>query len=87
MGPELYEVSVQGNRLHVECSGAAHIYMYIGSKSPQFLHAEPGKTINSADFTIDERAWYVRVSVQDAQGRWADTRAYTREEIGFSTEE
>jgi len=83
MGPEIYEVSVRGDKMHVECSEAAHIYMYTGSKTPQYLHAEPGKTITGADFVIDERAWYVRASVQDAQGRWADTRAYSRQEIGL----
>jgi len=83
MGPVFKEVSIEGDRLHVECSDVAHIFLYNGGKKPGRAHAAPGESLTSADFVIDKRARYVRVSIKDAQGRWADTRGFFRDEIGF----
>lgn len=83
MGPLFKEVSIEGDKLHVECTGVAHIYLYNGGKKPGRSHAAPGECLTSADFTIDPKARYIRVSIRDAQGRWADTRGFFREEIGF----
>lgn len=83
MGPAIKEVSVDGDRLHIECSEAAHIFAYFGSKKPQCVHANEGESLTSADLTIDPRARYVRIGVLDKEGRWANTRGYFRDEIGF----
>ena len=83
MGPVIHEVSVDGNHLCVRCSPAAHIYMYDGGKNPKRIHAVDGGMLTQAEFEIGERARYIRISVRDAQGRWADTRGYSREEIGL----
>ena len=83
MGPTFNEVSVDGNTLHVECSEVAHVFLYVGSKKPIAIHALPGDApITSADFNIDPNARYVRVSILDKDGRWADTRGYFPNEIG-----
>lgn len=84
MGPLFKEVSIDGNRLHVECSEVSHIYLYNGGKRPGRLHAAPGESLTCGDFEIDKDARYIRVSIQDAQGRWADTRGFFRDEIGFA---
>lgn len=81
MGPQIYEVSVDENKVHIECSEAAHIFMYVGSKKPCRVHALPGQTLKSADFEIPADARYIRVSVQDAQGRWADSRGFFPDEF------
>lgn len=83
MGPEIRSVAVEDGKVFVECSAAAHIYVYFGSKNPAWKHASAGEVLTSAEFTIDRHARYVRVSVCDAQGKWADTRGYSREEIGL----
>ncbi len=83
MGPVFKEVSIDGDQLHVECSDVSRIFLYNGGKKPGYLHAMPGETLTSADFTIDKNARYGRVSIQDEQGRWADTRGFFRDEIGF----
>ena len=83
MGPTIKEVSVEGDQLHIECSDVAHIFAYYGSKRPSFIHAAAGETLTSADITIDPRARYVRVAVLDRNGKWAHTRGYFRDEIGF----
>ncbi len=84
MGPEIHSLVVDGNRVQVTCSPAAHIYLYDGGKRPAYVHAAAGEVLTGAAFDIDARARYIRISVRDAQGRWADTRGYTREEIGFA---
>ena len=81
MGPVFRRVSVDGDTVHIECSDVSHAFLYTGSKAPQYLHAEKGETLNSIDFKIDPRAKYIRVSVQDSEGRWADTRGFFPEEF------
>lgn len=83
MGPTFSEVSVNSNNLHIECSEVEHIFMYFGSKQPCRLHAKKGEKLTSADFTIQSQAKYVRVSIQDSNGNWADTRGFSREELGL----
>lgn len=81
MGPVFHRVSVDGDTVHIECSDVSHAFLYTGSKAPQYVHAEKGETMNSVDFKIDPRAQYIRVSVQDSEGRWADTRGFFPEEF------
>jgi len=83
MGPQFHEVSVKNGKLHVECTGVSNIYVFNGGKSPEFARAEQGKVLTGGDFAIDHRARYIRVTIEDAQGRKADTRGYTREELGL----
>lgn len=83
MGPTINEISVEGNNLHVECSEVAHIFAYFGSKDPAFLHST-GEPLTYANLKIDPDARYVRIAILDEHGRWANTRGYFREEIGFS---
>ena len=83
MGPVFKEVSIEGNKLHVECSDVERIIIFTGSKTPLSEFAEVGGTINTADFEIDPRAEYVRVSVVDKYGRFADTRGFFRDELGL----
>lgn len=83
MGPVFHEISLEGDQLHIECSDVKSIFVYTGSKKPGWLHAKPGETLTSADFTVDDKARYLRVSIQDSEGNWADTRGFFRDEIGF----
>ena len=83
MGPLFYEVSMDGNKIHIECSDVVQITVFTGSKMPKRAYAPLGKTITSADFEIDDRAKYVRVSVMDEKGNFADTRGFFRNELKF----
>lgn len=83
MGPLFKEVSIEGNKVHIECSEVERIMVFTGSKSPKFKIAQGDNTITSADFEIDERAEYVRISVADRYGRFADTRGFFRDELEF----
>ncbi len=82
MGPVFHEISLDGDKLHIECSDVSHIVVYTGSKTPDFLHsAGDGDSLSRADFTVDKQARYIRVSIRDAQGRWADTRGFFMDEL------
>lgn len=81
MGPAFSEISVEGNKVHVECSPVERIMLYMGSKSPKRVVANAGETITSADFEIDPRAKFIRISAVDSRGRFADTRGYFLDEI------
>lgn len=83
MGPLFKEVSVENGSIHIECSDVKSIFLYMGSKTPACRIAEEGKSVNCADFKIDENARYVRVSVRDEKGRWADTRGFFPDELRF----
>ena len=83
MGPLFKEVSMEGNKIHIECSDVKMIVVFTGGKVPKRLIAENGKTINCADFEIGERAKYVRVSIIDEYGKYADTRGFFRDELEF----
>ena len=83
MGPLFKEVSMVGNKLHIECSEVERIMVFTGSKNPKTEFAEKGETITSADFEIDDRAKFVRVSVVDKYGNFADTRGFFRDELEF----
>ena len=83
MGPVFKEVSMTGNKIHIECSEVAHIMVFTGGKSPKRVHAPAGETITCADFEIDDGAKFVRISVVDEYGRFADTRGFFRNELDF----
>lgn len=81
MGPVFKEMSVDGNLVHVECSNVERIMMFTGSKAPKCKYADFGETITSADFEIDPNFEYIRISVADCYGRFADTRGYFKDEL------
>lgn len=83
MGPKFREVSMEGNRIHIECSEVKSIFVFVGSKRPYRIHGTRDELLTSADFEIDDRARYVRVSIVDPWGNAADTRGYFRDELTF----
>lgn len=83
MGPRFREVSLENDVIHVECSEVSGIFAYFGSKKPAVLLAEPGKTLTAGDLKVDPNARYIRVSIRDKEGKWADTRGFFRDELGL----
>lgn len=80
MGPQIFSVTVDSDKVRVRTSPAERIAMFFGGKGPQFIEAQDGGTVSEAEFTIPERASYFRINVEDANGKFADTRGYFREE-------
>ncbi|MBQ7827205.1 MAG: hypothetical protein IJ386_02945 [Clostridia bacterium] len=83
MGPTFDVVEYNDRRLHIECSPVSAIIVYTGSKHTDRVVAPIGETVTSADLEIDEDARFVRISLLDKDGKWADTRGFTREELGL----
>ncbi len=81
MGPVFKEISVVGNKLHVECSPVQCITLHTGRKMPLHKRCNIDEEITSADFEIDDRAPFIRISACDKYGRAADTRGYFRHEF------
>ena len=83
MGPVFNEVSMDGNKIHIECSEVKQITVFSGSKAPKRVYSNFGEKITSADFEIDDKTKFVRVSIMDEYGRFADTRGFFRDELEF----
>jgi len=81
MGPVFNEITLEGNHLYVSTSPVSAIYALTGSKAPKRALAPFGETITEAEFELDERAKFLRVSAVDAFRRCADTRGFFREEL------
>lgn len=81
MGPVFKSVEYVDGHLHIECSPVSAIIVYRGAKQTERAVAPVGETITSADFDIDDGAKFIRISLVDAFGRWADTRGFMREEL------
>lgn len=83
MGPMIRALTVDGRSVRVETDPAVYIGMYDGGK---FVHRAVGTAdspVTTADFVIPDAARYIRFSVADADGRHADTRAFTLAELGI----
>ena len=91
-GPELYEVSIDDGVLTVRCSDAQRIYLDSGTRFAKAVSPKaPDKLVRSATFNVkawldacenedDPRNW-LRVSVVDAYGNFASTRAFFPDEL------
>lgn len=82
-GPEIFEITVEGNKVHIETSPARQITMLSGAKITKRAYGTAEAPVTSADFEIDELCPYVRFDVYDFEGRHANTRGYFRDELGI----
>lgn len=84
MGPEFYEVSFDGENIHVSCSDVERIICNCGAKTAPSEIAAPGQTINEATIPFKEGAPFVQISIVDRNGKRADTRGFFRDELGLA---
>ncbi len=77
--PENPEANI--TTVHVECSEAARIILFYGSKSPKSLFARNGESVSLADLVMHPKAKYFRVVVVDKDGKKACSRGYFTEEF------
>ncbi len=83
MGPVIRELTIDGNRVHIETDPVRQITMFIGGKRTFPCAGTPDAPVTSADFEIPANAKYVRFSAVDFEGRYADTRAFFPDELGL----
>ena len=81
-GPEIHELYVEDGNVHVKCSEAAGIYYStVGRRKECRLAEDAGAPVTEATFTIDPEDIFFRISVKDASGEHANTRAYFLDEL------
>ena len=81
-GPEIHEIFVEDGSVTVRCSEAVGIYYTaLGRTKNCCLSEDKGSYVTEATFPIGENDGYFRITVRDAQGRHACTRAYYLDEL------
>ena len=75
-GPEIYELTLENGKVHIECSDAQRIALSTAGRRTKALHARPGEYVNSADFALEEEDIYFRIEIIGPTGKRADTNAY-----------
>ena len=83
MGPTITELTFDGTHVHIETEPTKQITMFVGGKKTYFVAGTRDEPVTAADFEIPEKALYVRFSVYDFEGCYADTRAFFRDELGI----
>lgn len=74
-GPEIYDLTVCGNQVHITCSGAKHITYATEGRRAAAVHATD-TVLTEATFTIQPDDGYFRLDVIDEAGCRANTQAY-----------
>ncbi len=72
-GPEIYEISLQENKLHIKCSDAKLIVVYTDGRRCHFIE---GDSLKEADFQLTGNEKYIRVMCRDKDHRDANSNAY-----------
>lgn len=80
-GPEIYELWVEDQTVHITCSEAVSIHFTTAQRHRQRTLASKGSIITSASFPLDPNDGYVRVTVTDRNGKNANTNAYFLDSI------
>ncbi|MBQ9116372.1 MAG: hypothetical protein IJY04_05065 [Clostridia bacterium] len=83
MGPTIHSLSIDGDKARIKTDPALQITMFYGSKKTETAIGDKASPVTEAEFTIPEKAEYVRFSVLDFEGRYADTRGFFRDELGI----
>lgn len=80
-GPEIYELYMDKNDVHISCSEAKKIYCNYGIRKAEIVLAEQGSHISVASFTVPEDCVFFNITVVDEEGKHACTNAYFVEDL------
>ena len=72
-GPELYEISLNGNKLTVKCSDVKLIVVYTDGRK---CYIAKGENLTGAEFTLKGNEKYIRVMCRDKEHKDANSNAY-----------
>ncbi len=81
MGPEIHELYVEDNKIHIKTSDAAKIVFTTGVRHSHRALPKDREVLNEAEFELRPDDIYVRVTVFDKSGKAADTNAYFMDDI------
>ncbi len=82
-GPEIYSLTAENGAVKIKCSPARRIILNTAGRAASTAYGQTnGDTITEAVLRIpDEKAGYLRVTVEDACGKSAYTNAYDIESV------
>ena len=86
-GPQIYDLYIENDEIHITCSDAVKIILHTGRRTAKTAIALDGNTINEAVFPINYDDLYLRLTVLDANGKFADTSVYFLEDLNIKGEE
>ena len=72
-GPEIYEISIEGDSLNIKCSDVSLIVVYTDGRA---CHTKKGEALNEVTFTLRGDEKYIRVMCRDKEGKNANSNAY-----------
>lgn len=75
-GPEIQELWLEDDVVHISCSPAAKIEMVTGIRKARSIIAPAGESLCEAEFKVEPHYGYIRITVTDEHGKTADTNAY-----------
>lgn len=81
MGPEIKELYLEDDKIHIKTSPAQSIIMHTNCRRSGSVHREKGKKLTEAVFPLYRDCSYVRFTVIDKYGKRADTNAYFIDEL------
>lgn len=79
--PEIHALWVEDGKVHIKTSPAAMIGFSTEGRRHGAILAKEGEALTEAAFELLSEDGYVRLFVQDAYGRRADTQAYYTEDV------
>ncbi len=82
-GPEIRELWFEDGRIWVSSSNADRIIMTTGTRKIRLAVREKYQTLNKASFDVQPDDLYVRITVEDKNGKRAESRAYFTDELAF----
>jgi hypothetical protein len=80
-GPEIHDIWVEDGYIHVTTSEAASIRFIFGDRRFQSRRAKQGETVNYASAQLYPYAGYVRITVEDHRGHFANSNAYDIQDL------
>ena len=81
-GPEIHDLYVEDSQVHIKCSEAVGVYYSTAGRRKSCVLAEStGAPVCEAVFEIDPDDIFFRITVKDARGEHANTRAYFLDEL------
>ncbi len=80
-GPEIYDLYIEDDKIHITCSNVQMIALNTGIRSTQSEFAPKGESLTEAVFSFSEEDKYLRITIKDAYGKYANTSAYFTDEF------
>lgn len=79
--PEIYELSIEDDCIHIKCSPADRIMLSTGRRRTDIAYCTENELVTEAYFNIFPEDKYVRLTVVDKNEKKANTNAYFTDEI------